>query len=434
MVSGRRVRGRTPGRVGGIGTVDLPASRADALVLDAADPIAGARDRFALPEGIVYLDGNSLGPPPREVFERIAEVLRDEWSSDLVRSWTSHGWIELPERVAGAIATLIGADQIEVTVADSTSVNIFKLLGAALRLRPGRAVILSERENFGTDLYVAQGLADHLGDDVSLRLVDRSQLGAGLDDDVAVLMLTHVDFRTGEMHDMEAWTAAAHEAGALILWDLAHSAGAVPVDLRSCEADLAVGCGYKYLNGGPGAPAFAYVARRHHERLQSPLWGWMGHDAPFDFDLDYRPAPGVGGLRVGTPPILSLAALECGVGGISEIGVDALRSKSVALTELFIALVERDCGGHGLELASPRERDRRGSQVSFRHPEAYAIMQALIADGVIGDFRAPDLLRFGFAPAYVRYVDVWNAVASLRHIMENETWDRAEYKDRAKVT
>jgi kynureninase len=414
--------------------VDLPASRADALVLDAADPIARARDRFALPEGIVYLDGNSLGPPPREVFERIAEVLRDEWSSDLVRSWTSHGWIELPERVAGAIATLIGADQIEVTVADSTSVNIFKLLGAALRLRPGRAVILSERENFGTDLYVAQGLADHLGDDVSLRLVDRSQLGAGLDDDVAVLMLTHVDFRTGEMHDMEAWTAAAHEAGALILWDLAHSAGAVLVDLRSCEADLAVGCGYKYLNGGPGAPAFAYVARRHHERLQSPLWGWMGHDAPFDFDLDYRPAPGVGGLRVGTPPILSLAALECGVGGISEIGVDALRSKSVALTELFIALVERDCGGHGLELASPRERDRRGSQVSFRHPEAYAIMQALIADGVIGDFRAPDLLRFGFAPAYVRYVDVWNAVASLRHIMENETWDRAEYKDRAKVT
>jgi len=414
--------------------VDLPASRADALVLDAADPIARARDRFALPEGIVYLDGNSLGPPPREVFERIAEVLRDEWSSDLVRSWTSHGWIELPERVAGAIATLIGADQIEVTVADSTSVNIFKLLGAALRLRPGRAVILSERENFGTDLYVAQGLADHLGDDVSLRLVDLSQLGAGLDDDAAVLMLTHVDFRTGEMHDMEAWTAAAHEAGALILWDLAHSAGAVPVDLRSCEADLAVGCGYKYLNGGPGAPAFAYVARRHHERLQSPLWGWMGHDAPFDFDLDYRPAPGVGGLRVGTPPILSLAALECGVGGISEIGVDALRSKSVALTELFIALVERDCGGYGLELASPRERDRRGSQVSFRHPEGYAIMQALIADGVIGDFRAPDLLRFGIAPAYVRYVDVWNAVASLRHIMENETWDRAEYKDRAKVT
>ena len=414
--------------------MDLPVSREDALVLDAADPIAGARDRFALPEGMVYLDGNSLGPPPREVFERIAEVLRDEWSADLVRSWTSHGWIELPERVAGVVATLIGADQIEVVVADSTSLNIFKLLGAALRLRPGRAVILSEKENFGTDLYVAQGLAEHLGDDVSLRLVDRSQLGAGLDDDVAVLMLTHVDFRTGEMHNMEAWTAAAHDAGALVLWDLAHSAGAVPVDLRSCEADLAVGCGYKYLNGGPGAPAFAYVARRHHERLQSPLWGWMGHDAPFDFDLDYRPAPGVGGLRVGTPPILSLAALECGVGGISEIGVDALRSKSVALTDLFVGLVERDCGGHGLELASPRERDRRGSQVSFRHPEGYAIMQALIADGVIGDFRAPDLLRFGFAPAYVRYVDVWNAVASLRHIMENETWDRAEYKDRAKVT
>ena len=414
--------------------MDLPASPEEALVFDAADPIAGARDRFALSEGVVYLDGNSLGPPPREVFERIAEVLRDEWSSDLVRSWTSHGWIELPERVAGAIATLIGADPIEVAVADSTSVNIFKLLGAALRLRPGRSVILSEMENFGTDLYVAQGLADLLGDEVFLRLVDRSQLEAGLDDDVAVVMLTHVDFRTGEMHDMEARTAAAHEAGALVLWDLAHSAGAVPVDLGSCGADLAVGCGYKYLNGGPGAPAFAYVARRHHERLQSPLWGWMGHEGPFDFDLDYRPAPGVGVLRVGTPPILSLVALDCGVEGISEIGVDALRTKSVALTELFIALVESECAGHGFELASPRDGDRRGSQVSFRHPEGYAIVQALIADGVIGDFRAPDLLRFGFAPAYVRYVDVWNAVASLREAMECGRWDRAEYKKRAKVT
>jgi kynureninase len=415
-------------------TVALPASRADALVLDAADPIAGARDRFALPEGVVYLDGNSLGPPPRDVFERIGEVLREEWGSDLVRSWTSHGWIELPERVAGAIAGLIGADPGEVAVADSTTVNIFKLLGAALRLKPGRSVILSENENFGTDLYVAQGLAELLGDEVSLRLVDRSQLGSALDSDVAVLMLTQVDFRTGEMHNMEAWTSAAHDAGALVLWDLAHSAGAVPVDLGSCEADLAVGCGYKYLNGGPGAPAFAYVARRHHDRLQSPLWGWMGHESPFAFDIAYRPAPAVGGLRVGTPPILSLAALECGVASVAEIGVDALRSKSVALTELFIALVERECAGHGFELASPREGGRRGSQVAFRHPQGYAIMQALIADGVIGDFRAPDLLRFGFAPAYVRYIDVWNAVTSLRKIMEDRTWDRAEYKDRAKVT
>jgi len=414
--------------------VELPASPEEALALDAADLIAGARDRFALPEGVVYLDGNSLGPPPRDVFDRIAEVLRDEWGSDLVRSWTKHGWIELPERVAGAIASLIGADPIEVAVADSTSVNIFKLLGAALELRPGRKVIVSEKENFGTDLYVAQGLAELLGDQASLRLVNRSQLGAALDDDVAVLMLTQVDFRTGEMHNMEAWSAAAHDVGAVVLWDLAHSAGAVPVDLENCAADLAVGCGYKYLNGGPGAPAFAFAARRHHDQLRTPLWGWMGHEDPFDFDTDYRPAAGVGGLRVGTPPILSLAALECGVESVIEIGIDALRSKSVVLTEFFIDLVERECAGHGFELASPREGNRRGSQVSFRHPEGYAIMQALIAEGIIGDFRAPDLLRFGFAPAYVRFIDVWNAAASLREIMEARKWDRAEYKDRAQVT
>jgi len=414
--------------------VDLPASKEEALALDASDPIARARDRFALPDGVVYLDGNSLGPPPRSTFERIDVVLRKEWGSDLVRSWTSHGWIELSERVARAIAGLIGADPSEVVVADSTSVNIFKLLGAALRLRPGRTVIVSERENFGTDLYIAQGLGELLGDDASLRLVDRSEITAALDDDVAVLMLTQVDFRTGELHDMEARTRAAHDAGALVLWDLAHSAGAVPVDLEACAADLAVGCGYKYLNGGPGAPAFAYVSRRHHDRLHTPLWGWMGHDAPFSFDTDYRPAPGVGRLVVGTPPILSLAALECGVASIAGIGVHALRSKSLALTELFIGLVERQCAGHGFALASPRENDRRGSHVSFRHPEGYAIMQALVADGVIGDFRAPDLLRFGFAPAYVRFVDVWNAVATLREIMEGGKWDRAEYGDRAKVT
>ena len=414
--------------------MDLPASAEEALALDGADPIASARVLFALPEGVVYLDGNSLGPPPRAVFERIEEVLRVEWGSDLVRSWTKHGWIDLPERVAGAIAGLIGADPAEVAVADSTSVNIFKLLGAALQLRPGRKVIVSENENFGTDLYIAEGLAEFLGDQESLRLVDRSQLASALDDEVAVLMLTQVDFRTGMLHDMVAWTRAAHDAGALVLWDLAHSAGAVPVDLGSCEADLAVGCGYKYLNGGPGAPAFAFVARRHHERLQTPLWGWMGHEAPFDFDTGYRAAGGVGMLRVGTPPILSLAALECGVAGIAGIGIDALRRKSEALTELFIALVERECAGHGFELASPREKNCRGSQVSFRHPEGYAIMQALIADGVIGDFRAPDLLRFGFAPAYVRYLDVWNAVASLREIMEGGKWNCAEYENRAKVT
>jgi kynureninase len=414
--------------------VKLPSSRQEALALDAADPMAGVREGFEFPEGIVYLDGNSLGPPPKGVSERIGELIRDEWGTDLIQSWTKNEWIDLPERVAAAIAGLIGANSDEVAVADSTSVNIFKLLGAALRLRPGRQVIVSERQNFGTDLYVAQGVADLLGEHVELRLVERSQIPLALLDDVAVLMLTHVDFRSGEMHDMHAMTQAAHEAGALALWDLAHSAGAVPVDLGACAVDLAVGCGYKYLNGGPGAPAFAYVSRRHHDSLRTPLWGWMGHEAPFDFEVEYRPAKGVGRLRVGTPPILSLAALECGVKGIAEIGVDALRTKSVALTELFIALVDRECAGHGFELASPREAGRRGSQVSLRHPEGYAIMQALIADGVIGDFRAPDLLRFGFAPAYLRFVDVWDAVATLRRIMDEGSWDREECRKRAKVT
>jgi len=414
--------------------VDVPTTREEALAIDAADPIAVGRERFALPEGVIYLDGNSLGPPPRSVFNRIDEVLHREWGSDLVRSWTSHGWIDLPDRVAAAIAGLIGADPSEVAVADSTSVNIFKLLGAALRLRPGRHVIVSEKENFGTDLYIAQGLVDQMGGEVSLRLVERGQLGPALDDEVAVLMLTHVDFRTGLMHDMATWTEAAHEAGALALWDLAHSAGAVPVDLGGCGADLAVGCGYKYLNGGPGAPAFAFVARRHHARLNTPLWGWMGHEAPFDFDNDYRPEAGVGRLRVGTPPILSLAALECGVASIAEIGVDTLRGKSIQLTELFIALVDRELGGRGFEVASPREADRRGGHVSLRHPDGYAIMQALIAGGVVGDFRAPDLLRFGFTPAYIRCVDVWDAVVSLVEIMDKRLWDRPEYRARAKVT
>jgi kynureninase len=414
--------------------VDLPSSRDDALRLDAADQIAHFRDGFVLPEDVIYLDGNSLGPPPQAVFERVNAVLREEWSGDLIRAWTTRGWIDLPERVGEAIAGLIGARSDEVVVADSITVNLFKLLGAAIHLRPGRKVILSESGNFGTDLYVAQGLADTLGQSVGLRLVDRQNVVSALDEDVAVLMLTHVDFRSGEMHDMKALTRAAHEAGALILWDLAHSAGAVLVDLETCSVDLAVGCGYKYLNGGPGAPAFVYVSRRHHADLRSPLWGWMGHEAPFEFDSEYRPAAGVGRLRVGTPQILGLAALECGVASIAEIGVDALRSKSVDLTECFLRLVNRLNAEYGFGLASPLDADTRGSQVSLRHPEGYAIMQALIAAGVIGDFRAPDLLRFGFAPAYVRFVDVWDAVAILRGIMEDETWRRPEFRTRAKVT
>jgi kynureninase len=408
-------------------------TRADAEALDAADELGALRSDFALPQGVVYLDGHSLGALPRAAAARVREAVEREWGEGLVRSWNASGWIDLPARVASLIAPLVGAGADEVAVADSTSVNLYKLLAGALRLRPGRRLILSEQENFPTDLYVAQGLSS-LVEGVTLRAVPRARLADALDASAAVLMLTQVDFRTGALHDMGEWTRAAHAKGALVLWDLAHSAGALPVDLAACGADLAVGCGYKYLNGGPGAPAFAFVARRHQGAFESPLSGWMGHAEPFAFDTRYRPAPGVGRLLCGTPPILSLAALECGVEAIARAGIARLRAKSIALTDFFIRLVEGECSGTGLALASPRESEKRGSQVSLRHPEGYAVVRALAARGVIADFRTPDVLRFGFAPAYLRFADVWDAVAALRAVMAAREWERPEHRARAKVT
>jgi kynureninase len=335
-------------------------TRGDAEALDRSDELASPRDEFVLPEGIVYLDGNSLGALPRNTIERVKEVTEKEWGRGLIRSWNDPGWIGLPRRVATALAPLLGAAPDEVAVTDSTSVNIFKLLAGAVRLRPDRSVIVSERGNFPTDLYVAQGLAATLGG-VELRLVEREEISAALDDRVAVLLLTHVHFRTGETHDMAGLTAAAHEAGALALWDLAHSAGAVPLALDARGVDLAMGCGYKYLNGGPGAPAFAFVGRHLHETFETPLQGWMGHAAPFAFEEQYRPAPGVARLLCGTPPILSLAALECGVQTVARAGIDRIRRKSIRLTDLFILLVEQECAGHGLALASPSDAEHRGS-------------------------------------------------------------------------
>ncbi len=408
--------------------------RSDAESLDRADTLAPLRAEFILPEGVVYLDGNSLGPPPRRAVERVRAVAEDEWGHGLVRSWNDRGWIDLPARVAEGLAPLLGATRDEVAVADSTSVNLFKLLAGAVRLRPGRPVILSERANFPTDLYVAEGLADTL-DGIELRLVEREEIPGALDEAVAALMLTHVDFRTGALHDMETLTATAHEAGALVLWDLAHSAGAVPLALDASGVDLAVGCGYKYLNGGPGAPAFAFVGRHLHGTFETPLQGWMGHAAPFAFEPHYRPGPGVDRLLCGTPPILSLAALECGIETLARAGIGRLRRKSIRLTDLFIRLVGQECAGEDeLTLASPVDAARRGSQVSYRHPEAFAIIQALIARGVIGDFREPDILRFGFAPAYLRFIDAWDAVAALRAVMDSREWERPEFRRRAKVT
>jgi kynureninase len=414
----------------------------DARALDAADPLAPLRELFDIPAGLIYLDGNSLGALPRASADRVQQVLRLEWGTGLIGSWNSAGWIDLPQRIGDKIARLVGAGPGELVVADSTSVNLFKVLSAALNIQredaPARTRIVSERSNFPTDLYIAEALARERG--LELVLADSpGALPELLDANSAVLMLTHVNFSTGQMHDMAALTRSAHAAGALVLWDLAHSAGVVPVDLRAADADFAIGCGYEYLHGGPGAPAVAWVAPRHAERFWQPLAGWMGHAAPFDFDPAYRPAPGIRRYLCGTPPVLSLAALECGVDTLlaAEVygGIGALRAKSVALTEAFAGLVESRCAGHGLKRVSPREAAQRGSQVCFSHPEiGYAVMQALIARRVVGDFRAPDVLRFGFTPLYTRFADVWHAADHLQQVLQREEWREARFNRRAAVT
>ncbi len=409
-------------------------SREALATLDAADPLADFRDAFYLPDGIIYLDGNSLGALPLTTPDRVAEVVRREWGEGLIRSWNAAGWIDLPRRVGDKIARLIGAQPGEVVVADSTSVNLFKALAAAVKLNPDRRVIVSERENFPTDLYIAQGLTAFLDAGHELRLVQADELVEALDDNTAVLMLTHVNYRSGRVHDMAALTAEGHRRGALVLWDLAHSAGALPVDLNGAGADFAVGCGYKYLNGGPGAPAYIFVAQRHQPNFSQPLSGWLGHASPFAFDPVYQPAEGIARYLVGTQPVISLAALECGVDGVLAADIAAIRAKSLALTDAFIALVERRLKGYDLEIITPREHARRGSQVSLRHPEGYAIMQALIARGVIGDFRAPDILRFGFAPLYLRYVDAGDAIEVLADVLATGEWNQSQYKSRAAVT
>ena len=398
--------------------------------LDAADPLAIYRDRFDVPAGVIYLDGNSLGVLPKATPERLAQVVRGEWGEGLIRSWNSADWINLPARVGAKIAPLIGAAPHEVIAADSTSVNLFKLIAAALRMNPGCKVILSEPGNFPTDLYMIAGL-ERQGLAIR-RLAERDAMADALDGDVALLMLTHVHYKSGAIFDMAALTARAQEAGALVLWDLSHSGGALPVHLNACNADFAVGCGYKYLNGGPGAPAFAFVAQRHHAALEQPLTGWMGHASPFAFSDDYAAAPGIEKMLCGTPPILGLSALEVGVDLIAEIGVDRLYAKSQKLSEFF-----RQCLrelGVALDLVSPADPAQRGSQLSFRHPEAYAVCQALIARGVIGDFRAPDILRLGFAPAYLRFEDMAQAARHLAEVLNSGEWQRPEFRDRAAVT
>ncbi len=412
----------------------MPITRDELLALDAADPLAPMRARFTLPDGVIYLDGNSLGALPRATAARVAEVVTRQWGQGLIRSWNDADWIDMPNRVGDKIARIIGAAPASVMVADSTSVNLFKLLSAALKLRPGRMTILSEAGNFPTDLYIAEGLRDLLEQGHRLETATHDEIMARIGDDTAVVMLTHVNYHTGRMFDMAAITRAAHAKGALMLWDLAHSAGAVPVDLAARDVDFAVGCGYKYLNGGPGAPAFLYVAPRLQQSACFPITGWLGHAAPFAFEPGYRPASGIQRAQVGTPPVISLSALDVGVDLALEADMAAIRHKSVQQTTIFAELVAQQCVGHGLRLVSPTEAAQRGSQVCLAHPNAYAIMQALIARGVIGDFRAPDVLRFGITPMYLRYVELWEAAVILREVMESEVWRDAKFMNRQKVT
>ena len=419
----------------------------DCQALDAQDPLRALREQFQLPPNTIYLDGNSLGVLPKTTAARVADVVTREWGTDLIQSWNKNHWFELPQRVGDKIARLIGAGPGEVVAADTTSINLYKVLSAALNIcaedAPSRRQIVSERSNFPTDLYIAEALCKERG--FELVLVEPEGIAQALTARVAVLMLTHVNYRTGAMHDMAAVTAAAHAEGALMVWDLAHSAGAVPVDLTAARADFAVGCGYKYLNGGPGAPAFVWVNPLHTDRCWQPLAGWWGHAAPFAFTPDYQPAPGITRYQCGTQPIISLAALDCGLDATLAAeplgGMAALRKKSLALTDLFIRLVEARCAGHGLGLATPGDHARRGSQVCLtRSNGAYAIVQALIARGVVGDFRAgdgdrhPDILRFGFTPLYLGFGDVWHAAEQLRQVLESGEWQRPEFNRKHAVT
>ncbi|MEP7068005.1 MAG: kynureninase [Usitatibacter sp.] len=406
--------------------------------LDRGDDLRRFRGEFELPDGVVYLDGNSLGALPRRVKACLARVVEVEWGRGLIGSWDGADWISLPQRTGDLIARLIGAEAGEVIAADSTTVNLYKALSVAMRIDPARHVIVSEKSNFPTDLYVAQGLASQLGSECELLLVEPEEGAieralAERGREVAALFLTHVHYTTSRMHDMRGLTAAAHKAGAVTVWDLSHSAGIMPVELGRCGADFAVGCGYKYLNGGPGAPAFLYVSKRHHDRMQ-PIPGWMGDARPFEFRPDYVPASGIARFQSGTPPVIGMAALEASVELILEAPMESIRRKSVALGDAFIALVDRHCAGLGLELVSPRAGAARGSHISYRHAASYPVMQALIARGVIGDCRPPDLLRFGFAPLYVRYADIWDAVMQFAEVLRSKAWDAPQYQSRRKVT
>lgn len=409
-------------------------TRQQAADLDRNDPLAPLRDSFALPDGVIYLNGNSLGPLPHAAAERVAQAATQEWGQGLIRSWNSAGWYDAPRRLGALLAGLLGAEPDEVVVTDATGLNLFKAVAAALALRPDRRIILMEGSNFPTNNYIVQGLTGWLDRGYQIRFVEKEEIAAAITPDVAVLALTHVHYKTAHILDMQALTAAAHAVGALTVWDLCHSAGAIPVNLNGAGADFAVGCTYKYLNGGPGSPAFLFAARRHHATMAQPLSGWWSHAAPFAFDRDFRPANGIARMMTGTQPILSLLAAEAGIELACATDPHQARAKSQALGALFLKLMEERCPDHGFTLGSPADAADRGGHVALQHPKGYPVMKALIEAGVIGDFRAPDTLRFGFSPLYLRYVDIWDAVEILTTILQTGRWREARFQQVEAVT
>jgi kynureninase len=406
----------------------------DCVDLDEKDPLALEAAKYYVPRGVLYFAGNSLGALPVAAQKRVASIIRDEWGEKLVGGWNSAGWYTSPSRVGAKIARLIGADADEVTVTDSTSVNLFKSIIAAMGLNTQRKVCLTDREIFPTDLYIMQGIEELLGEQFTLKAVKRDRILAEVGDDTGLVVLSHVDYRTGDVFDMRNITRRVHEAGGLVLWDLCHSAGIFDITLNEAKADFAVGCGYKFLNGGPGAPSFVYVARRHQENIRQPLSGWMGHANPFAFDETYQSAPGIRKMLCGTPSIIAMGCLEAALDELLPVSMVAIRDKSTKLTGLFIELMKERCADFGFTLISSENDDIRGSQISYTHEQGYAIMQTLIAKNVIGDFRAPDCVRFGVNPLYLSYMDIWRAVDTIKAIMETETWRKFQSQKKEAVT
>ena len=412
----------------------MTLTREDFTALDDQDVLAPFADEFHIPDGLIYFDGNSLGMMPKAAMARAKEVIEKEWGTDLIKSWNKAGWFNLVEKLGDKMATLIGANKGEVIYADSTGLNVYKLVAAALEMRPERKVIVMEGSNFPTDNYMVQGLIKQLGRGHEIRFAEDGEILDAITDDVAVVCITHVHYKTGHLHDMKKITAKTQEVGALSVWDLCHSAGALAVDLNSSNVDFAVGCTYKYLNGGPGSQSFMFVAKRHQGKAVQPLTGWWGHAAPFGFEQDYRPREDIRQFSTGTEPVVSLAMSEVGLDIFLRADMNEIRNKSLKLCDLFIQLIEERLDGYGFDIVTPKEHDRRGSQVSFSSENGFAIMQALIAADVVGDFRAPDIMRFGFTPLYVSYVNVWDAVDRLKNIMDQGSWDKPGFKTQGSVT